>query len=365
MPPPARATSRWHIGSLFGIPVYLGASWLIIAVVIALLFGPVIASIVPSIGRTGGYVVAVAFAALLLFSVFVHEAAHAVIAQRLGFTVDRIVADFWGGHTAYHGDTSRPGASALVAVAGPMANLALSAVGWLALQSLDRGVVWLLLTAFTTANVFVGAFNLLPALPLDGGFLLEAAVWKASGSRGLGSLVAGWFGRLLVLGLMWWAIGIPLAFGGTVDLTRTIWVGLICFFLWSGASRAVRAGRATRRFETVSVGSVWRAVAQVGDQASISDVPWEDSALWVVTGADGTPTGMVDFEALQAVRARGEGSAPVSAVSLAQPFGWVVDTHPEASVLAVVTTMQQVRSPVAAIRLPNGGVPAVVFAADL
>ena len=238
----ARPVAGWHPGR---DPVYLGVSWAVVAVAIIVLFGPLITGIVPSIGGAGGYAVAAAFALLLLISVLVHEAAHALVARRLDFTVDRIVADFWGGHTAYHGDTSRPGASALVAVAGPLANLALAAVGWLAVFGVDRGVLWLLLTAFTTANIFVGAFNLLPALPLDGGFLLEALVWKASGSRGMGSLVAGWCGRLLVLGLLWWAAGIPLLSGRTLDVTRLIWVGLICFFLWSGATRAVRGGRAS------------------------------------------------------------------------------------------------------------------------
>ncbi len=348
-----------------GIPVYLGASWAVVAVAIMVLFGPLISGILPGVGRAGGYAVAAAFALLLLFSVLVHEAAHALVARRLDFTVDRIVADFWGGHTAYHGDTSRPGASALVAVAGPLANLALAAVGWLAVLGLDRGLLWLLLTAFTTANVFVGAFNLLPALPLDGGFLLEALVWKTSGSRGMGSLVAGWCGRLLVLGLLWWAVGIPLLSGGTLDVSQLIWVGLICFFLWSGATRAVRVGRASRRFERTTIGSVWRMVRQVPEQASVADVAWTDSALWVVTGPDGVPSAMVDFDALQAVRANGDGHTPVSAVSLAQPLGWVVDSHPDAPVTGVVSAMQEARSPVVAIRLPNGQVPAVVFAADL
>lgn len=365
MSSPARPTSRWRIGSLVGIPVYLGASWAVIAVAITILFGPLITGIVPSVGRAGGYAVGAAFAVLLLFSVLVHEAAHALMARRLDFTVERIVADFWGGHTAYHGDTSRPGASALVAVAGPLANLALAAVGWLLVQDMERGVLWLLLTAFTTANVFVGAFNLLPGLPLDGGFLLEALVWKATGSRGMGSLVAGWSGRLLVLGLIWWAVGIPLLLGGRLDLTRLIWVALICLFLWAGASRAVKAGRAQRRFERTTVASVWRSVRHVPDRAAVADVAWADSALWLVTGVDGAPSGMVDDQALRAVWASGDTGTPVSAVSLAQPAGWVVDTDPDSSVIDVVTSMQQARSPVAAIRLASGQVPAVVFAADL
>ena len=89
----------------------------------------------------------------------------------------------------------------------------------------------------------------------------------------------------------------------------------------------------------MTVGSGWRMVRQVPEEVSVADVAWTDSALWVVTGRDGVPSGMVDFDALQAVRANGSCHTPVSAVSLPQPPGWVVDTHPDAPVTDVVTSI--------------------------
>lgn len=359
-----RAPARWQIGSLAGVPVYLGASWAFVAIVITALFGPTVQGVIPSIGL-GGYAVAAFFAVLLLLSVLVHEAAHALTARRCGFTVQRIVADFWGGHTAYHGGQNKPGGAAAVAFAGPLANGALALIGWLLVQDLDRGVLWLLLIGFTYANGFVAVFNLLPGLPLDGGFLLEALVWKATGSRGIGTMTAGWAGRLLVFLLVFYAVGLPLVAGQAPQLFRVLWVALIASFLWAGATRAVRAGRSRRRFEVITIGSVWRPVAQVPATAAVEDVPWAHAALWLVTDERGEPFGIVDERAVAAVPTHGAASTSVAAVSVRQPRGWVVDGAPEDSVLDVVGSMQTMQSPVVAIRTADGQVPAVIFAADL
>lgn len=362
--PTTTTTPRgWRLGSLAGVPVYLGQSWVVVAAAITLLFGPRVDDLVPGTG-SAGYAVAFGFALLLLFSVLVHEAAHAVTARFCGYQVNRIVADFWGGHTAYDAAGSTPGRAALVAISGPLANAALAAVAWPLTQAVSDGLPWLLLTAFTTANAFVAAFNLLPGLPLDGGFLVDSLVWKVTGSRGMGTLVAGWCGRLLVLGLAWWVIGVPVLSGAGISLSRLLWGGLIGAFLWVGAGAAVRTGRARRSFETVTVGAVWRPVSSVAEDTPVDRVPW-DRGLWLTTDAHGIPTGMVDSQALQAVPPAASSQTPVAAVAQRQPVGWVVDTRPDDPVTDVVVAMQTHHTPVVAVRLPDGTVPAVVLAADL
>jgi Zn-dependent protease len=364
--PPAPARRRgWQIGSLAGVPVYLGRSWVVVAAVITLLFGPVVADIVPGTG-SAAYAVAFGFAVLLLLSVLVHEAAHALVARVNGYRVRRIVADFWGGHTAYDGADSTPGRAAAVAVAGPLANAALAAVGWAFLQAVPgQALPWLLLTAFTTANAFVAAFNLLPGLPLDGGFLVDSLVWKLTGSRGLGTLVAGWCGRLLVVVLAWWVVGVPLLTGAPLSVNRLLWAGLIGAFLWWGASSAVRSGRARRLFERTTVGSVLRPVALVREDRPVDGVPWRDSPLWLVVRPDGLPTGLVDPRALADVPAASAGVTPVSAVAQRQPPGWVVDAQHTDAVTDVVVTMQTLQTPMVAVRTPDGDIAGVVLARDL
>ena len=95
-----RPRSGLRLATIGGVPVYIGGSWPIIAVIIVVTFGPQIADGRPGLGAAA-YLVALAYALLLLVSVLAHEAAHAVVATRSGYRVNRVVADLWGGHTAY------------------------------------------------------------------------------------------------------------------------------------------------------------------------------------------------------------------------------------------------------------------------
>ncbi len=348
--PAPTSSYGWRIASVHGIPVYLGRSWPVVAAVIVLTFGPQVSQ--PTTleqGGTFGYAVAVAYALLLLFSVLTHEAAHAVVARRSGYRVDRVVADLWGGHTVYDSSTSRPGASAAIAVAGPLANLALAAMSYLLVQSLgDGGVVGLLLGALMLTNFFVGLFNLLPGLPLDGGFLVDALVWKASGDRNKGLIVAGWLGRVVTVAIVLWLVGRPLLQGDQPSLFTIVWSGLIGAFLWAGATNAIRAGKSRQVIERVLLAQVLRPVIVVSTTDSaehvLSRVPPADAgpgrtSPTVVAVGPGGPAGFVDVDALREVDPGRRGDVPVAAVLARQPDGWVVVADPGADVSGVISAI--------------------------
>lgn len=372
--PPAAAPTRspgWQIGRLAGVPVYLGRSWFVVAVVIIGLFGPVAADVLPSLGGWA-YAIAGVFAILLLVSVLVHEAAHALVGRACGYQVARIVADFWGGHTAYDSRDATPGRSALVAIAGPLANAALAGIGWLGLQVVDRGVIFLLLAGFTYSNAFVAAFNLLPGLPLDGGFLVDSAVWKATGSRAMGMLVAGWCGRLVTLALVWWAIGVPLMSGDRPSLTRLIYAVLIGSFLWVGASESVQVGRARRRLEKVTVSQVARVARVVPVGTPLAQVlpatptPAREQPVLVVADLSGRALGLLDPTAGARVPPELLWTTPVEAVLRRLPEGWVVTADLDDPLTDVVVAMQTLRVPAIALAgRQDGRVHGVVLAADL
>ncbi len=365
MTAPSTKSPGWRIGSLAGAPVYIGRSWFVVAVIIVILFGPIVRGVRPDLG-TWSYLVAGAFALLLLVSVLVHEAAHALMGQACGYTVSRVVADFWGGHTAYDSRDSTPGRSALVAIVGPAANAALAGVGWLWLTQTEEGTVgYLLAIGFTWANGFVAAFNLLPGLPLDGGFLVDSLVWKLTGSRGAGMIVAGWSGRLVVVVIAWWLLGRPWLAGEQISTTSILWTLVLGGFLWFGASEAIRVGRARQRLESVQVAQYLTPVHAVSAAGPLTDLPPPAGQLVLGTDPDGRPVGVLDPNALGQVPREVWASTTVEAVLQHLPPVWVVQATPTDDMTDVVLALQANNLPMVAVRDIGGHLHGVVRAADL
>ncbi|WP_265446540.1 site-2 protease family protein [Flexivirga meconopsidis] len=329
----------WLFGTLRGTPIYIGRTWPIIGLVIVITFGPQIRNSYPDLGAQA-YFVALLYALLLLLSVLAHEAAHALVGQWRGYRVRQIVADLWGGHTAYDTDDTSPLSSALVAVVGPLANGVLALVGWGLLGVVDGDVPRLLLYAFVISNTFVAIFNLLPGMPLDGGFLVDALVWRITGSRSAGMLVAGWCGRVVAALVVLWAIAWPLLRGNEPDTFYVLWSVLIAGFLWMGASNAIARGHSSRLFARVRVRDVLRPVAVVPDQVQLAQLP--PGVDLAVIDARGAAWGFIP--ATQVAQAPAATAAAITAQSLAQvqPAGWVAQVDsPDADVTELVRAAQQ------------------------
>ena len=331
----------WALGRVGGIPIYLGRSWPVIALVVVLTFGPQLAGPLGGLG----YLVAAAYALLLLLSVFVHEAGHALVAHRQGAQVHRIVANLWGGHTAYAHEGQRPGGQALVAVAGPAGNVLLAALGWVLSQALPTGVPGLLAWALWVSNAFVAVFNLLPGLPLDGGFLVHSLVWKLTGDRSTALVAAGWMGRVVTVAAVAWLVGEPLLAGERPSVVTLVWTGLIGAFLWQGASASIRAGRARRVVAALQVGLVLRPVVVVPLHASASRLADELVAgpamaeRAVAVDPVGMPVGWVDLVALAQVPEPRLPEVPVAALLVRPVPGWVVTAEPGDDATFVVSAL--------------------------
>ena len=349
-----RSPHGWQIGSLAGSPIYLGRSWPVIAVVIVVVFGPNLAR--PDRGPEYGYLAAAGYALLLLLSVLVHEAAHALAARWRGHPVDRIVADVWGGHTVYDATRTSPGTTALIAVVGPLANLALAVVGLLLQSVTTNDTVLLLLTIITYANLLVGLFNLLPGLPLDGGQIVSALVWRVTGRRGTGFVVAGWLGRVVAVATVAWFVMVPFVRGDPGDAFGMVFPIVIAAFLWQGATGAIRAGRiheataqpASDVLEPLVVLSATTTLALVDDalaSGALRPTPAQqvgDAQVWLATSDErGWPVGVVEPAASQAVPPEARVRTVLSSVTVAQPGGWVVAVSPTDVLTDLIRVMSE------------------------
>lgn len=352
----------WQLGTLRGVPVYIGRTWPIIAVVIIVTFGPQVADAYPDLGGVA-YFVAFLYTLLLLLSVVAHEAAHALVGQWRGYRVRRIVADLWGGHTAYDTDDSSPMSSALVAVVGPLANAVLALAGWLALHAVadDREVARLLIGAFVFTNAFVAIFNLLPGLPLDGGFILDAVVWRLTGSRSAGLLVAGWCGRVLAVLFVAWTVVRPLVRGESPQTFYVLWSVLIAGFLWVGAGNAIARAKAGRLFARVRVRDVLRPAAIAPDTALVAQLPRETDV--VVVDQQGVPWGVIAVADVQRAERPELQDVRAAALARVQPAGWVAQvTSVDVDVTALVRAAQDVGGAIQELLVVVDGQPAGLVA---
>jgi Zn-dependent protease/CBS domain-containing protein len=359
----------WRIATIGGVPVYIGRSWPVIALIIVFLYGPVVARNSPDLGL-GAYAVAVGFAGLLLISVFAHEASHALVATWLGYRVNRVVADLWGGHTAYETSTARPGASALVAIAGPAANALLAAAGWVVLLAEPLGITGWLIRAIVLTNALVAGFNLLPGLPLDGGFLVDSLVWRVTGSRESGLIAAGWCGRGVTVLVVLWLVGLPLLNGQPPDLFSLGWAFFIGAFLWVGATNAIRAGRGSRLLAAIRIDSVWRRATVLPARSSAAQAlalrqSGQGGTAVVIEDDARRPIGLLDDDALRAIPEQSLPGVSVTAVMRQQPEGWVVEALPDQSIAVVVVAMQRLGIGAVPVRGPDGRIAGIVLAADL
>lgn len=289
------------LGRFAGIPVHVSASWFLVAAVITFGFAGVVERFLPGIGN-GKFVVSFLFAVLLYASVLVHELSHALTARRVGLHVHGITLHFIGGHTEFDRSSPTPKRDIIVAGAGPLASLMISGVGFVASFLVGHPVGEFLLLELAIANGVVGAFNLLPALPLDGGHILRAIVWAITGDEAKGTTVAARSGQ--VLAIMVLALPFILT-GGRPTIFGLIWSVLIAALLWSGARQALIVGRMRARLPHIDTATLTRRAAPIAPDVPVSEAlaitARVQAHALVVVDPNGRPTAVVSEAAISAV----------------------------------------------------------------
>jgi Zn-dependent protease len=248
---------RVRFFSLFGFDVYVDASWLLLAVLIAwsLAVG-VFPSIDPGLTSAAYWSMAVVATVGLLFSIVFHEMSHAAVAQVFGMPIRGITLFIFGGVAEMHSEPTSALSEFLMALAGPVASAVLGLLFFLLFgfvassqgPAAVAGVLWYL----SCLNWTLAAFNLVPAFPLDGGRMLRAAlwgwrkdlIWATSIAAGAGNI----FGILLIV------LGLIEVLRG--DFVGGVWLSLIGLFLRGAASatyeqtlaRQILAGHPVSRF---------------------------------------------------------------------------------------------------------------------
>ncbi|MEP6463090.1 MAG: site-2 protease family protein [Frankiaceae bacterium] len=306
MPAPGSVKSPdLFVGRILGIPIYLGPSWFFVAVLLTVLYAPDVERAVSGIGGRS-YLVSFSFALLLYGSVLIHELGHSVVARWLGLPVRRITLHAFVGLSEIEKEPPTPAKEAMVAAAGPAMSVVL-AVGAAALvPHLERGTVLrVLAVGLMISNAIVAVLNMLPGLPLDGGRVFRAAVWRVSHNPLRATTTAAWAGRMvgITVGLAGTAWGNRV--GGASALYNTVVSVMVGWFIYAGASSALRSAKVQTVLPQLQARTLTRRAIPVAADVPLAEalrrLALASARALVVVDGQGRPTAIVSEAAVAAV----------------------------------------------------------------
>jgi Zn-dependent protease/CBS domain-containing protein len=227
-----------RVGNLFGIPFYVNVSWFLVLGLITWQYGSGLAQGFASLPGITPWLLGLMAALLLFGSVLAHELGHSFAALRQGIGVHSITLFLFGGLAALEKESDTPRGAFTVAIAGPAVSWALFVLlfsaNWLLPLS---GPAAAIVSLLAYINLALGTFNLLPGLPLDGGNVVKALVWKVTGNPYKGLAFASRIGQ----GLGWLAIGLGVASLLGISSFGSVWTLLVGWFLLQNANRSAQS----------------------------------------------------------------------------------------------------------------------------
>jgi Zn-dependent protease/CBS domain-containing protein len=353
------------LGRPFGIPVYISPYWFVIAGVFIFVYANDLAATLHGSTR---YLVAAAFVVLLYLSVLVHELSHSVVARGFGLPVRRILLYPLGGFSEIEREPQTPGREFLVSAAGPALSLVLAGLGYGLTHVVAAGTVGgTLVSQLMWANLVVGGFNLLPGLPLDGGRMLRAVIWKVTGRPGTSTIAAAWAGRVLALSLFVLVLAPPVEdrIGG--DMVTVVWLAVIAAFMWTGASQAIKATRFRERLPALQARKLARKAVSVSADTPLAEAirraQESNARAVVVVDHDDKPIAILNETAVMATP---EQRRPwIEAGSLARTIEPNLVLSADLSGMALLDAIRQAPATEYLLVEPSGQVYGVLAARDV
>jgi Zn-dependent protease len=365
-PDRSRAPGTFRIGQVAGVDVLVGSSWVLVAALLSVMFGGYVDQVAPGLGGWK-YLAGLSMAVLLYLSVLLHEMSHALMAKRYGMPVRSITLHFLGGVTEIEGEPDTPGREFGVSVVGPLTSLAVGAGALLLLQVTPGGLLAGAVGGLAGANLLVGVLNLVPGLPLDGGSVLRAVVWKVTGSPHRGTVVAGWGGRVTAVVALTWPYWKPSVMGVAPDLFDYVLAVVVGIFLWKGASGAIVSARLRQRLPALQARALARRTVAVPHDLPLAEAvrraQHEEAGSIVALDPAGRPSAVVNEAALLATPEERRPWLPVSAVARGMEPGLMLPA--DISGERLIRAMQHAPATEYVLVEPDGSVYGVLTTEDV
>ncbi len=243
-----------RLGKILGIEIYISYSWFFIfaLVTFALSFG-FFPQQFPDHSVAANVIIGLVASALFFMSLLFHELSHSMVGNRNGIPIKKITLFIFGGISQMSEEPKDPRAEFKMALAGPASSLFLAGAFFLLFRALvSSGITSEYFAAFAwlaEINLLLAIFNLAPGFPLDGGRVLRAAVWSATGDFERATNVAARGGQVVAFLLIGSGLMLFFRYGNLGG----IWLMLIGWFLNQSAVGSFRQVMLQHTLADVSV----------------------------------------------------------------------------------------------------------------
>ncbi|MEG3842046.1 site-2 protease family protein [Microcoleus sp. herbarium14] len=352
--------STFRVGNLFGIPFYVNASWFLVLGLVTWQYGGALAAPFPALGPVAPWMLGL-FAALLLFaSVLAHELGHSWVAIKQGIGVKSISLFLFGGLANLERESKTPAEAFWVAIAGPLVSLFLS--GLLTAIGIGAGLTGpaaAIVQLLASINLALALFNLIPGLPLDGGNILKAIVWKITGNPYKGVIFASRVGQIIG----WIAIA--------TGIFGNIWNLVIGWFLLQNAGQSAQYATVQNQLAGLTAADALTAESPIVSQdlslrEFANNYVIGSAQTWrrfLVTDDAGQLVGAIDLDDLKTIPT---GSWPsVLVKELLKPIEFSTTVKPELSLLEVVTLLETLKVQELPVIRENGVLVGLVEKAEI
>ena len=245
-------TGSLTIARVFGIPVRIEITWLIIFAILLIPGGLYhLPNQYPHWSTVEVWTVAGVYTLLFFASILIHELAHSLVAKLHGIPVQSITLWLFGGVAHLTKAADRPRTEALISIVGPGTNLAIGAAlfAYLYLVGPSNEYVEVLGAYLLGANAILAIFNLMPGLPLDGGQLVRSGVWAVTHSREKGTVIASLGGVGVALLVCVGGVSLVYFLG---EWLSGLWLGFIGFWMLQTAIAHYRAAMTREKISRFS-----------------------------------------------------------------------------------------------------------------
>jgi Zn-dependent protease len=330
------------IGNILGIPVGVDFSWILI---MALVTWSLATSYFPAEFKNWPavtYWLVGGLTAILFFgSVFLHELSHSLVAERFKISVRKITLYIFGGVTEMKTEPATAWSEFWITISGPLTNLALA--GLFALLAVVFSAIapaQALLKYLAFINLTLGAFNLIPGYPLDGGSVLMAIIWGITHRRHWGVVAATFIGSLVANLLILW--GVLQVVGG--DLWNGLWTAFIGWFMLNASGGELRQERlkevlSGHRVAEAMSNSYTVIYPNTTLQRLVDDHILGGSRRYFIVEKEGQINGMTTIHALQIVRKEDWPTTTVEQVMI--PLSRLITTQPATELYEALQEMDR------------------------